>query len=76
MTRFLALLAVLALGLPLAACDVEWGGAQIALEDPAPEEEAEDTPEEEAVIPLPAGPLLYRVQTDDVGTATVVPWPG
>lgn len=73
MTRFLALLAVLALGLPLAACDVEWGGAQIALEDPAPEEEVEDTPEEEVVIPLPAGPLLYRVQTDDDGTATVVP---
>ena len=73
MTRFLAGLVILALGLPLTACDVEWGGAQVALEDPAPEEEVEDTPEEEVIIPLPAGPLLYRVQATDDGLATVVP---
>lgn len=73
MTRFFALLGVLALGLPVTACDVEWGGAQVALEDPAPEEEVEEIPEEEVIIPLPAGPLFYRVQTAADGTATVVP---
>ncbi len=72
-TRFLALLVGLALCLPLTACDVEWGGAQVALEDPAPEEVVDETPEEEVVIPLPAGPLLYRVRTDAEGMATVVP---
>ncbi len=72
-TRFLVLIAVVALGFPLTACDVEWGGAQVALEDPAPEEEVVDMPEEEVIIPLPAGPLLYRVESADDGAATVVP---
>ena len=73
MTRILAGLAVLALGIPLAACEVEWGGAQMALEDPAPVEEVEEVPEEEVIVPLPPGPLLFRVRVADDGTATAVP---
>lgn len=73
MTRILAGLAVLALGIPLAACEVEWGGAEVALEDPAPVEEVEEIPEEEVIVPLPAGPLLYRVRVGGDGAATAVP---
>lgn len=73
MTRILAGLAALAIGIPLAACEVEWGGAEVALEDPAPVEEVEEIPEEEVIVPLPAGPLLYRVRVADDGTATAVP---
>lgn len=47
--------------LPAISCDVEWGGARVALEDPSPPrpEPAATPAEEERRIPLPAGPLLY-----------------
>ncbi|MEN8144146.1 MAG: hypothetical protein ABFS14_04270 [Gemmatimonadota bacterium] len=50
------------LGLGVTACDVQWGGAQIALVDPAPETE---TAEEASVPPervsLPGEPLLFAI---------------
>jgi hypothetical protein len=72
-TRFLCWLVTLTMTVSVAACDVEWGGAQIALEDPAPEEIVEETPDEEVITPLPPGPLLYRVEVDEDGSALVVP---
>lgn len=69
--RALALLTALALG--PAACDVEWGGGWITLEDPSP-------PTPEAVVegeappaPLPDGPLLYMVGLREDGRATLAP---
>lgn len=44
-----------------AACEVEWAGARISLEDPTPAPPPgtpEEAPEEPA-LPLPEGPLLY-----------------
>lgn len=60
----------------LAACDVQWGGSRVALEDPAP---ARDTAaegsaqEDEALPPLPEGPLFYLARLDEEGSARVVP---
>lgn len=65
--------------LPLAACDVEWGGATLALINPAP---APDPAEQavsdvELVEPLPQGDLLYLVRLDGAatgdGTARALP---
>lgn len=61
----------------LAACDVEWGGGRVALEDPAPAPDpAEAVPAEEAPeAPLPRGPLLYMVRAaggPEAGGALVV----
>ncbi len=65
-----ALCAALVFG--VAACDVQWGGAQIALVDPAPEAEAaeEDSARLESV-PLPQEPLLFAVGTDSDGARAV-----
>lgn len=54
------------------ACQVEWGGARLALEDPAPQAEAAE-PAPRAAEPLPPGPLLYAARLDDTGNARVVP---
>jgi len=54
--------------LSVAACDVAWGGASIALENPAPvpEETEAETGEGESIIePLPTGDLLYLVRFTD-----------
>ena len=53
------------LSLPLAGCDVAWGGASFSLENPAPEPvvaEGGAAAPEEIVEPLPEGPLLYLVR--------------
>lgn len=63
-----------ALSVALAGCDVAWGGASLALENPAPEPVVEANAEgiAEAVMePLPDGDLLYVVRLDDDGTARV-----
>lgn len=67
--------ATLLFGLAVAGCQVEWGGARMALEDPAParEPEAEETAEEEAAIPLPDGPFLYLLRRDGPTGALVTP---
>ncbi|MFW6079194.1 MAG: hypothetical protein ACODAE_06215 [Gemmatimonadota bacterium] len=59
-----ALALALVLSLPLAACDVEWGGATFALENPAPAPDPAEstTPAVQLVEPLPEGDLLYLVQ--------------
>lgn len=60
-----SVIAILALALPSTACDVEWGGASVALINPAPEPEPATEaagPEIERVEPLPAGDLLYLVR--------------
>lgn len=64
--------------LPLAgaACDVAWGGARVALEDPAPpppEREVREADAEEVAIPLPDGPFLYAVRVGPAGAVLVTP---
>lgn len=51
--------------LPLAACDVEWGGATLAFVNPAPAPEpgARQPTAEQLEEPLPEGELLYLVRT-------------
>lgn len=58
-----------------AACQVEWGGGRLALEDPTPRPEAtEAAPREpETESPLPRGPFLYAARVDRAGNARVVP---
>ncbi len=48
---------------PLAACDIEWGGATIAFVNPAPVPDPAEsmTPEADLIEPLPDGDLLYLV---------------
>lgn len=70
------MLLVLAAALLVGACDVEWGGARLALETPpardtADEEEA--SPEVERLPPLPEPPLLYAVRSSSGGGARVTP---
>lgn len=57
------------------ACDVEWGGARLALENPAPIPEPVTVAEEAEALPppLPDAPLLYLVRIDPAGNARVVP---
>ena len=52
------------LALALSGCDVEWGGASVALINPAPEPEpvAEADDPTERIEPLPVGDLLYLVR--------------
>lgn len=72
--RLLPLLAAAAL--VLSACDVQWGGARMRLEEPElPEPEAEKSPatEVEPVAELPSGPLLLLVRMDATGRARVAP---
>lgn len=61
----------------LAACDVEWGGATVALINPAPvPDPPPDTAssQEEVIQPLPTGDLLYLVRfIDREGTAEAIP---
>lgn len=50
-------------------CDVEWGGTSFHLENPAPEpvESVAVAAVEEAVVPLPEGPLLWAVRSTGPG---------
>jgi len=51
----------------VAGCDVEWGGAEFRLENPAPEPPPEVVVEgelEAPPAPLPEGPLLFAVRID------------
>lgn len=59
------------LALLVAGCDVEWGGASIRLENPAPEPEPAAAAVEAAApaAPLPDGPLLFAVSLDPAGGA-------
>jgi len=68
----LAFLAAIA----VAGCDLEWGGAELALIDPSPVIVVEpDSVEVEAAVdlPLPGGPFLYAVHSDGVGGAWTLP---
>lgn len=71
------ILACLALGLGAAGCDVEWGGAEFRLENPAPEEPPEQAEAAAAAVPptpLPEGPLLFAVRLNPAnGSARSVP---
>lgn len=61
-----------ALGFGVTACDVQWGGAQIALVDPAPETEvAEEAAAEPERVPLPEEPLLFAVGMNSDGARAV-----
>lgn len=81
-SRRAAALALVSL-LPLAACDVEWGGATLAFVNPAPAPDPAEqaTPDVELVEPLPGGDLLYLVHLGggaagaavDDGTARALP---
>lgn len=58
-----------------AACEVEWGGGQIALEDPAPPPDttvASESPDIR-LVPIPDGPLLFFVRLSPDGSARMVP---
>jgi hypothetical protein len=71
-------LALVALALlPLAACDVDWGGASFAFVNPAPAPEptaTADSSAAERVEPLPDGDLLYLVRLNGAdGAAEAVP---
>ncbi len=51
----------------VAGCDIEWGGAEFRLENPAPEPPPEAIAEgemETPPAPLPEGPLLFAVRID------------
>jgi len=59
-----------------AGCEVEWGGATVHLEDPAPPAEApvEQATAEPVEIPLPEGPLVWVVRPDGAsGRVLAVP---
>ncbi len=58
----------LALLLASAACEVQWGGGRLALENPAPPEPETSAEEgEPAPAPLPEAPLLYLVRLGGAG---------
>lgn len=60
-------------------CQVEWGGGQISLENPAPPPDTTATAEarlEPEQLPLPEGPHLYAARLDGDGSARVVPLAG
>lgn len=62
------LVTVMVLVSSVSACDIVWGGASIALENPAPVPEAaaeELSQAETAIEPLPTGDLLYLVRFTD-----------
>jgi len=63
------------LGVALAGCDVEWGGSQISLEDPAPppDSTAVSEPLEPEQVPLPAGPYVHLVRLEPDGAALLTP---
>ena len=65
-------LAALAAG--VVACQVEWGGGEIALEDPAPPPDSAAAERlEPEQIPLSPGPHLFAVRLDASGAARAVP---
>lgn len=72
-------LPVVAVLLSVSACDFEWGGARLALINPAPAVEPEPTggggEDGEVVEPLPAGDLIYVARLDpfDETSARIVP---
>lgn len=80
-TRLAARRGALAALLPLVVlaaggCEVDWGGARLELEDPAPpppEPEAPEATREERPEPLPSGPLLYAIRPTADGAALVTP---
>lgn len=60
-------------------CQVEWGGGQISLENPAPPPDTTATAEEQLEpeqLPLPDGPFMFAVRLDGSGSARVVPLAG
>ena len=60
-------------------CQVDWGGAEIALENPAPPPDTTAAVVEELEpeqIELPAGPHLYAVRLDSRGGGTIAPVAG
>lgn len=59
----------------VAACEVQWGGARMAVEEPArPGAEASDSAAaEERTLPLPRGPLLVLVRIGEGGAARALP---
>ncbi len=63
----------LALVLACTACEVEWGGGRLALEDPSPPEPEPEVEGEAPPPPLPAAPLLYVVRLRPDGRAVVAP---
>ncbi len=65
----------LAAAAAVAGCDMSWGGASVALEDPAPADTAaEGEASGPAPLPdLPAGPLLYVSRLDPAGGARAAP---
>ena len=74
--RALPVALALSAAAPTAACDVEWGGAELTLIDPSPVVVVEpESAEAEAVVdlPLPAGPFLYAVRTAEGAGAWAVP---
>ena len=65
--------ACIALVLTVAGCDVEWGGANFRLENPAPEPPPEVVAQgevESPPTPLPEGPLLFAVRIDPTDGAS------
>jgi hypothetical protein len=66
---------VMAVTSVVAACDVEWGGGRLTLEDPAPPPDtmAVQDADEPAPAPLPVGPLLYLASIEPTGDARLVP---
>ncbi|MFV1986575.1 MAG: hypothetical protein ACC682_04810 [Gemmatimonadota bacterium] len=61
------------------SCQVEWGGGQISLENPAPPPDTTANAAEELEpeqLPLPDGPFLYAVRLDRSGNARLVPLAG
>lgn len=70
---------VLAVLVSVSACDFEWGGASLALINPAPTPEpdsrVEDAEPGEVIAPLPRGNLLYVVRLNplDPTAANLVP---
>lgn len=65
----------LALLVLLAACEADWGGAELTLEQPPSPRDTVEAPEEDeaGAPPLPEPPVLYRVEADEDGSARVSP---
>jgi hypothetical protein len=78
--RILRFLVILLPGMGAAGCDVEWGGAEFRLENPAPEAPPEPVTEAEAAAPptpLPEGRLFFAVRIDPTtGDSRAVPIAG
>lgn len=65
----------LCLAVVLAACDVEWGGADLALERPPTPGDTAAAPQaaEDSLPDLPDPPMLYRVRSDTGGRTRISP---